>query len=529
MKKLDTSVFEDLGYMMAADGDEPPPMPKEAKAYKPRQWEPYLNPGAQQEIYKDKHLALLVWAEKGSGKSWGCIQKLVKHCVSFSLASAFVVVQSRSQAEKGGAWEKLITQILPEWNKKRGLIYMIREDRQHNPVIWLINDHRTFSNITLLSYPYGAQLKKKAPGIEPSFVFVDELTQCDSDEYYHAFRAQLGRRPDIPYEEQQYVAACNPAGESNWVFQMWFVDNIDDETGEVDEDFHNIYCPAIQNTKVSKKYLQGLKKQYRRKPIELARLVGGEWIDMPSGDSHFGDIYSPQLHVRPLLENGRADPKNRLMPLKEHPVLLGIDSGSRYHAFSFMQYAAIDNRMKYLVFDEVVILGKSVPYHRLMPIVMRRLKFWMDTAGVSQLVPISDASALNVYRPAGSGSFDYKDMESVWNARKEEIGVPTLKIVDAPKFNGSVAARLSCMRDVLSQEQFLVSSACTRHQSMLLLLESEKQKPGEEFDPSLADTVKRSPRIHIWDACSYVLLTGKLKPQKLSPMLGSTQILMRVA
>lgn len=529
MKKLDTSVFEDLGYMVAAESDMPPPMPQAAKNYKPKQWEPYLNPGTQQEVYKDKHRALLVWAEKGSGKTWGLIQKMVKHCVTWSLASAFVVVQSRTQAEKGGAWEKLITQILPEWNRQRGLIYMVREDRQHNPVIWLINDHRTFSNITLLSYPYGQQLKKKAPGIEPSFVFVDELTSCDSEEYYDAFAAQLGRRTDIPYEQQQYVAACNPAGESNWVYQKWFVDNVDEETGEVDEDFHNIYVPAAENKRISKKYLQGLKKTYKKRPIELARLVGGEWIDMPSGDSHFGDIYSAQLHVRPLMENGRADPDNRLMPLKAHPVIIGIDSGSRYHAFSFMQYAPIDNRMKYLVFDEIVILGKSVPYYRLMPIVMRVLKFWMDTAGVSQIIPISDASALNVYRPAGAGSFDYKDMETVWNGRKDEIGVPTLRIVDAPKFNGSVAARLSCMRDVLAQEQILISSACTKHQSMLLMLESEKQKPGEEFDPGLADTVKRSPRIHIWDACSYVLLTGKLKPQKLVSHQESTQTLLRVA
>ena len=49
--------------------------------------------------------------------------------------------------------------------------------------------------VVLISAPHANQLRDRIRGYEPSFAFVDELSSCDSVEYFQAIAAQIGTHP----------------------------------------------------------------------------------------------------------------------------------------------------------------------------------------------------------------------------------------------------------------------------------------------------------------------------------------------
>ncbi len=174
-------------------------------------------------------------------------------------------------------------------------------------MVYIQNQYGSWSQVILISAPHPNQMRLRIRGYEPSFVFVDELTSCESSRYFTSIAAQLGRRLYID-GPQQYVAATNPEGQEHWVYQTFFIEPFDEETGEWDKDYHLIYFPIADNIdNLVAGYAEGLKKIYKYDTTESLRMVGGEWISRPSGTALFKDIYNPMLHVRPLDENGNKE------------------------------------------------------------------------------------------------------------------------------------------------------------------------------------------------------------------------------
>ena len=280
MPKLDPNVFEVLGKLV-----KPPPPPEPVKN---REWFPKLTP-AQEELYDAPEKYILCHAEKGPGKTYGALTKLVKHCYLNENALALIVVTVRSMANKGGAWSKLQEMVLPTWrdgNRDRdgnlldegmGLHYTdVMFDSQHNEMIWIQNQFGGWCMVILVSAPHADQLRKRIRGYEPSFVFVDELTSCDSPIYFTSIAAQLGRRLYID-GPQQYVAATNPDDPEHWVYKKWFVEPFNEETGEYDPDYKTIYFPIAENIgNLVVGYHEGLKNLYKHDPRSEERRVGKE-------------------------------------------------------------------------------------------------------------------------------------------------------------------------------------------------------------------------------------------------------------
>jgi hypothetical protein len=458
--------------------------------------------------------------------------KVVRHCYENDNALGFVLTSVRSMSEDGGAWHKLLTEVLPEWEDGLGLVWKRGVDKQHNDLVWIFNQHGTWSQIKGISAPHPEQLRERFPGREPSIVFVDELTMCSTIEYFTAPSAQLSRRPGVR-GVQQYLGACNPAGQSHWVYKLFFEDAFNEETGVWNKDFATFYMPLTDNERfLPPDYLPRLRETYKHDPIEAARLIGGEWRDRPSGEALFKEIYSPVNHVRPLDADGRPKKNERLLPVAGYPIAIGLDPGSVYNAFVFTQWVPVDGVWKWVVFDEVVTIRKRISYEDFIPIIIRRLKFWRDQTKTDHqtmpVVMISDSSAFNMFR-AAQGSFDVLEIERIWEAARGKYGIESVKIKNCPKFNGSVIARVRLCQKLLSQDNLIVSAGCPFVQKMFLTLEAQKQKQGEPFDPDLALTPKRSDMIHTFDALSYVILHASTNPTALIPSSGDGMTLIRVA
>ena len=513
------------------ESGEPIHAPPRPKPVADVTWCPSLNP-IQRKIFDCEARNILAHGEKGSGKTLGVINRIVRHCYENRNAMAFILTPVKSMSDDGGAWHKLVTEVLPQWESGLGLHWKRANDKQHNEIVWVQNQHDEWSQIKGISAPHPDLLRERFPGREPSLVFVDELTECATDEYYKAPSAQLGRRPFVE-GVQQFIGACNPKGPSHWVHHFFFVAPFDEEKGQWDPNFEVIYVPLSDNEKnLPPEYIEHLKGTYKHDPIEAARLINGEWIDRPSGESLFREIYKPAIHVRPIDRDGNPSIKEWLQPVKGHPIIVGLDPGSLNNAFVFEQWLPVDGHMKWVAFDEIVTIRKRILYEDFIPMVARRIKFWRENVGANQTelpqIWISDNSAFNQFRAAG-GSYDVLEIERIYEACREKYGLEAIKIKPAPKFNDSVMIRVQTLQKLLSQDEFIVSSRCSKIRAMLMQLEAQKQKSGGAFEPRLALTPRRSEHLHVFDALTYPIIMASISPTALLPGKHLKQSLINIA
>ena len=452
--------------------------------------------------------------------------KLVRHLWRNFNALAIILVGVKSQATQGGIWEKLQTMILPEWKAGQGLEYTeVKFDLQKNPYIDVTNKFGGWSRVVLISAPVPEFLRKRIRGYEASYVFIDEITMLDSPVYFTAVVQQVGRRKGIT-DPQQLVAACNPEGPSHWVYQRWWVLPLDDN-GDYNPKYQKIHLPSAQNPDKSPEfyeYMETVRDATKGDPIEEARMIRGEWIDRPSGTALFKDYYVPQLH---RVGEGRK----RILPNPHFPVIIGYDLGTANNAITLMQQLPQADRMLWTVFDEMIETNRKIGYDALVLALMRRLAWWQRRVEAKfTFNHISDNSAFNQFRPGsqGGGSYDVMDVERESRKHAERLGLPPIRMVPAPKFQGSVEARVRLLMNLLQREEIVFSCGCTKTLEMLQKLESEKQEEGKKYDPSLAFSPRRSQYLHGFDSLTYPILTLDVRRARVVTGQAETQQVMRI-
>jgi hypothetical protein len=461
-------------------------------------WSPSLSP-TQQKIFDDPAKYILAYGERGSGKTF-CLggHKIVRHLYENFNALALIIVGVRSQATLGGVWHKLQVEILPEWVEGIGLNHTSeRQDTQKNLYMDVENRFGGWSRVVLISIPYGAFIKDRIKGFEPSIIFVDELTNLDTDDYFNAVVQQLGRRQGI-HGPQQYLAACNPDGPSHWVYKRFFEEPFNNKEGIWNNDYSKYHVPISENVKnLPHGYYDRIMEAVKTDPIEEARMVRGEWIDRPAGDAIFGPYFHKSIHVV-------GDAKNGIIPNKDYPIICGWDPGSVNNAIIFMQCLPGEDKMLWTVFDELVTINRKLPYTSLIPLVMRKMSYWNRKLDHKfRFIHISDNSAFNQYR-AKTGSYDVRDIEEISRDKAETFKLDPIRMKAAPKFSGSVESRVRLTIATLQSEEILISAQCTNILKMFQNLISEK--PGKHYDPNIAFKPKRSVYIHAFDAMSYPII-----------------------
>ena len=462
-------------------------------------WAPSLAP-KQQEIFDCTARYILAEGERFSGKTWGILHKIVKHCWEYENAHALIIVGVRRQATAGGSWHKLLTDVLPEW--KQNLEGFDHSEQKQNTekdlFVWVRNKHGGWSMIQLISIPHGQSLAARIRGIEASIIFVDELVGIGGPEYFEALIQQIGRRPGIPTEDQQYLAATNPDGPSHWVYKRFHELPKNKETGIWDSKYAWIHVPISENpSPQAKAYYDNVLEATREDPVEYERMILGRWIDRPSGDALFARDFQFNLHVRGDLNAGTV-----LTPRTGLPITIGYDLGDANHGIVFMQERFLPDKHLWVVFDELVYTDSEVSFEDLVPELLDIMCFWCDWAGYSfTFNHVSDKSAFDRFR-AQTGSYDHRQIEQI--SRKLIKEKPdrykwlkrSVRLEECPKPQGSVAARIKLLRTMLQREEIVFSANCTILIEAMKFLESEKEEP---FKP------RRSRHLHPYDALTYPL------------------------
>lgn len=480
----------------------------------PYEWTPPFSP-KQMEFYHSIARWCLAYGERYSGKTFVGAHKLVRHCWNHWNALSIVVVSVRRQATSGGIWHKIVTEVLPEWQKHQPGFESSEpkmDTATKDLFIWVRNKWGGKSMVQLVSIPHGGNLSDRVRGIEASMIYVDELTTVDGPDFFDALIQQLGRRPHIPREAQQYVATTNPDGPSHWAYDRFF--RIPQQAdGSWDERYAKFHIPISDNPDpTAQTYYQNVLEGTRNDPIEYARLIKGEWVDRPSGEAIFGRSFVPEIHIRGNLhENLILQPKPGL------PITLGYDLGDANHSIIFTQDRLTADKTVTVVFDEIVYTDDAVSFEKLVPEIMERMNYWCDVSNYAYTFGhISDKSAFDRFR-AQTGSYDHRQVELIAKEELEKrksryawLSRP-IRLEECPKPPGSVAARIKVLTHKLQSEEIYFSALCENMIDAMKFLESEK---GEAFKP------KRSKHLHPYDALTYILyhqaLGGAVVPTPLN-------------
>lgn len=456
------------------------------------------------KVFLDESPYILVHGERGSGKTMGLLHKITKHAYEYDDALVVIVTLIRSSATQGGAWEKLLRDILPEWKEGIGLQgdgpngeFVERRDDSQNRYVWIGNQHGGWSKVLLRSMLHGEHIQARIKGMEFSMFFFDELTETDSPEYFEQPIQQM-RRPGIPV--RQFLGACNPSdeGEDHWVYQRFMVK----ENQNRPEKYAVYHLPMTENIFMDPQekadYLDQLEETCRNNPAKRARLLEGKWVRQPRGDGLLSPYFNRALHVR-----GDKRRKRGLIPANWPILTVGYDLGTANSSISIMQTPPTADREMWGIFDEIVHFT-HVPHKVLVFELLRKMNFWCKFTNTPyRFHHISDLAAFNQMN--SDGTYDARQVEKY--AKDELEAHPErypylrhltgIKMMGCPKPAGSISARVSLTVSKLGNREILVSSGCQKHTDMFEFMRSDKKKSAMH---PLKDA---SGHIHVFDSMTY--------------------------
>lgn len=438
-----------------------------------------------------------------SGKTIGVGHKDIRHAYENNDALVLIVSPSIRTGNEG-VWHDLITLVIPQWAEGFGLEH---SDSKLDPNtkdrhIWIGNRFGGWSKLLLMSIPHSSQVKARVKGPAPSFVHIEEITECDGREYFTHLSAQIGRRRGIA-GPQQFIATCNAEGPEHWVYRVFFEESLDPVTKERNPKYSIYHVPISENIhRLPDGYVENLYETYKNDPIQLRRLIHGEWISMPTGNAIFKDQWSAQVHFRGDFARGSF-----LHPVKGFPIDVGWDPGPTNFAISFQQtLPTAEGKLLTIVFDEINHVSKPTPYRTVVAEVLRKMDFWSEIEDFEFTYEHSaDDACFNQVR--GDGRFDFVTLQDL---SRDEAGWPRILLKACPKGPDSVPAAVRMMQAMLQDGELYVSAKCPKHKESFEHLESELVKEGV-YDPHAGYRPKRSPYLHQFDACRYALLRRRLR------------------
>ena len=484
-------------------------------------WEPPMGPIGREIFFCEKKF-MLAHGERGSGKTYACLHKLVKHLYDNDGAMACITVVTRSSAILGGAWTKF-QKVLNIWADGIGLEgegkdgeFVFKMDDGRNRYVWIKNALGGWSMAFLKSMQHADQIKERVKGMEFSFFFFDELTETDDERYFTDTIQQLGRLPGI--HPQQYLGACNPPdeGEDHWVYKRFFIgfDDPKAENPKRRKDYGVFHLPMTENVFMDNKedYISTVKEACRTDPTAYDRLILGIWTRKPTGKGLFAHYFKEPIHTR-----GSIEKQQYIIP-SGSVIDIGYDIGTANTAATFAERLQTRKGELLSIFDEIVLIEEYIPIEQVAPKLLNRMNYWCGRTGRPLFFNhIGDSGSFDQMRP--DGSYDARKLEQEVakelrehperypyldhiiyenpNAPKDErvFASRPVRMRPCEKPEGSVMSRVKIFIAKLQAELIVVSARCVRHIDMFKNLPQDPDKP---YHP-----VKNSRHKHAFDSASY--------------------------
>lgn len=460
-------------------------------------WMPTLS-DKQAQIVNCRKRFLLVSGPKKSGKTIGCTHALVRHAVETDRGRIAIFARTTKLATDGGVWQDLIGLSIPEWiNGDTGLKWVTPpkidgSTRQHYTEISNRVGNKT--RFVLNSLDFDGNIEEVIRGKRYSMIYFNEFSNFRSRHVFDIAIDQL-RCVHLPFEAHQFMADTNPSdeGEESWIYKLWWGERSMENHPDVAfrNDLEVIEVMIEDNPFLNDRERDSLIATFRHDPDVYNRYIKGIWTTS-SADSHFSDVFRPELHIVGDTSSIYEAEWEILLPEDNcQDLITGWDIGSINHAIHIIEPATIEGRIVFKVLDEIVLIGQKLGLGDVTQMVMDRMDYWEGVIGR----PVnwrhwSDKSAFDSFRPIAE-LYDYAFISKFSDGR--------IDLRAAPKFNNSVPKRVDTLRRLLFEDRLLVSAKCLKTIAMFRGL-----KKGDKRSNYL-DRI--SPLKHPFDSLSYPLLS----------------------
>lgn len=508
-----------------------------------KKWRPYHGP-TQTLIMNDASDVVGACAEKGTGKSIVCADKIIAHCHS-EWDALYVILGNSHRALAEGICHDLTTFSLPRWKDGNreplfnedasgslvenpragelmdqgiGLEYTAWKCDPNNKDLYLKirNKFGGWSRIRVIAVPYGEMVQARVTNLNASGFYLEEATRCDTSAYYVYPSMQLGRRRGIK-GPQQFLFSCNPDDPEHWVHKWMYVDVVvgASDPGRVwphdpekpgirrDIDVAFYYLPFQENRRnIPKRYRETLAKTLKANPILKARLMDGKWIAMPAGDALFKSEFSERRHIK-----GDVEKKRGLVPIPGHPIVVGMDWGARNFGLVFRQIIESEEGPFETSFDSISFYQEMHKTAHLARAILEKMRFWLlwlradtedERSNWSWWFITGDDATTN-YNPE-SGSIHARDLEDHMRKIVEQepqryAGINIPRIRGCPRPKDSVGKRVDLVAETLMSDMTATSALCEDVRGMFFHLARDKDNPSHPQ--------KGNRWVHVFDAYSY--------------------------
>lgn len=464
-------------------------------------WLPQLSP-RQMEVFNCFDRFLLVHGPRLSSKTWAIVHKILRHCFDVDGARVAMVCRTNKNA-KSGPWLDLTNIAIPEWVRANiGFKVVdgpgITGDTRMS-YVKVLNRYGTVSEIELHSLDHCPDVVEKFRGTKFSMFYFSELDNFDDRIVFDTTIQQLRMMPRVPYEMHQWIGDTNPpeSGTNNWMHDIWFKDKEreDHPNPDYQSRIHQIKFSLDDNIYIDERAKEDLKGSLRSKPGLYRRWVEGIWEEDIS-DGFFSDVFNDNVHVLGNIRKPSRTEWEVIVPTDTCTGLLtGTDLGQINHSGHILEKVRQPNgEYSYHVIDELVSRDRAISIREFTIALLDRMNRWENYCMTNYNRKIqwrhwSDNSAM-VFRAAAEAT----DALIVRNVSGGKILLQA-----APKFAGSVMARVEMVHRLLYDKRLYISAACPITIQMIKALKRGTSK---------VEPISRvNGHIHVFDSLSYILMS----------------------
>lgn len=469
----------------------------------------YLPPMNEKQlrIFNCFKRALLVAGPKKSSKTLGVCNKVIRHAIDTPMAHIGVFTKTIKVAVDGGCWTDLTKIILPQWMANTGIKYTTPpkvDGATRQAFFEITNRHGGSSRIVLNSLDFDDDIEAVIKGKRYSLLWFNELDNFRLRKVFDVSYDQL-RMVHLHYNDHQWIADTNPSdeGEDSWIYKLWYLDRIAEEIPDsvqkteegvkafrqLQNELELIEVMIPDNTFLTEQDRLGLYARFQHDPDLFARYIQGKW-NSSTTDSHFADVFKPDLHIIGNIQPPREEDWEVLLPEENcHELVTGWDIGDTNHGVVILEPAVMNGSVTFKILDEISILKENVGIPDLTEMVLEKMNRWEGQIGKPVLWRHwSDKSAFDHFR-ASSERYDH---EIVYTASRGRIMLRA-----AEKGKNSVKARINLARRLLFYNRLVTSATCPAIANMFR---------GLKKGATLTQIIERNNRHkHIFDALTYAV------------------------
>lgn len=474
-------------------------------------WLPPLN-RKQFEIFQDYHRYLLVHGPRKSGKTFGILDKIIRHNYDVKVGMSAIVCKTIKNAKSAGVWV-LLTRRLKVWVDGCKGFRVIEGPKttgdSRMSYVRIRNRFGGTSEIQCHSLDNSAEVEAKFKGPAYSFLWLSEFDQYCDENAFDILSDALRMSPDVPYEDHQIVADCNPpeSGEDNWIHDKWFKfkdsDAQPEETEadrELRENLHRILVMIDDNPQLHPKERRDLEARYRKRKSWFNRFVKGMWVQDIT-DGHFSDVWNEDVHVVGSTDGPESEWEVMVPTPNCKELLCGWDIGEmKNHSFHIMEKIVKEDPttkniiVLFNVLDELVATNQYVSVENFVIDAVAKMEHWERWQKREHNINItwrhwSDTSAFDK-----RASSNKTDAGIAYAASGKKV-----VLQGAPKYRDSNKDKVNLLWQFLHAGRLRVSIQLVRTKRMFTMLRADPKSSSSKY-------VKRDAHKHPFDSLSYPIL-----------------------